>query len=590
MNDLHVIINELPAYKGEYHKIRTRQSIRDIQGDLLYKHEKNAKDCLAIAKHFWRGNAYDTAQYLFDFCKQHIAYKIEGTYGQSVKTISAILTQGRGDCKHYAQFIVGICSALRAQGYPIKAKYRFAIYDAPSSISDVGDTVRTGHVFAVIMHKGREIWCDPVLKNFDQRTPRYISFQDKIPPTMAAERIGEVWDVSGFGNSSTLSGMKNGTTLSGMRNGTTLSGGMTITRDERGTLMEQSNISGLGWLDEHFNRAPSVIGKHKAKKPHKKHKFHLKLQPGKFFKKIALAPNRNAFLLYLKLNLFHTGSKFYDKVQHNKQAHDKLYGLWKKIGGNTNKLTTALFQAHKVWNKHHAAHKINGYAGDMMNGDAHLMDGHDDNIGVVQLAVPAVIAAAAPIIKMFSGLLKSFGIGHPGDKDVADADQQAAADHNNATDEDGDGNKDIQADGSVHHGHGVTSKVSVDPATGKQTISYDVPDDAGDDDGGDGGGGGVTKSKTKTKTTTKEDVDTDGDGDADEEVTTKTKSVSKYGDGGSKDGYNPPTGIAAFWEKGKNFFVEHKTPIMVTGAVVLGIIIIPKVYRAVTGAKPRRRK
>ena len=163
------LINILPA-DGSRRLIRKRQSMDNIIDDLLYKHSKNEQQCNKIAKFFWKGNARDTAKFLFDFCKDNIDYKVEKTLEQSVRSIGRILVDGKGDCKHYSSFIVGICCALRRMGYPIKAKYRFAVYPEPPR----KDGARSGHVFAVVMDtQGNEYWTDPVLPSFDQRYPQY---------------------------------------------------------------------------------------------------------------------------------------------------------------------------------------------------------------------------------------------------------------------------------------------------------------------------------------------------------------------------------------------------------------------------------
>jgi len=547
MTNVNFFIEQLPKYKGERALIRRRQSIQDIMHDLLHKHKKNAADCDKIAKFFWRGSARATAEYLYDFCRDNIDYKIEDTLHQSVKTIAGILVEGEGDCKHYAQFIVGICCALNRMGYPIRAKYRFAIYDNTPG----ADGVKSGHVFAVVMDNGQEIWTDPVLSTFDQRTPKYISHQDKIPP-MSAARIGEVWDVSGVNR-----GFGNETTLSGMRNETVLSGAVMVARDQRGTTYEMAPDTRVGYLD-YF-----TVGK--AKKHHKGlhlHAPHIKIQPGKLLKKYGLAANHNAFLAYLKINAFHTGSHMYDKIMHDPAAKKAIFDKWASIGGNTNKLMTALTQARNVWNKSHPSHRLSGSYG----------MGADSQVGVLPLAAaPALLAAAAPIIKMFQNIFKSFGINHASNDDLDKADTAAADDHNNATKTKGDGNADINEDGTVDHGNGITTKVSKD-SSGKQTLTYEAADTTGDGDDNN-------MTRTKTKTVTKTSSDTDGDGEDDEETTTKTKTITKSGS----------TGIMAFWDNTKNFVIDHKGWFIAGGLTVIGLIVIPKVYRSMTGTKKRRK-
>jgi hypothetical protein len=114
---------------------------------------------------FWKGNVYDTASGLWDFCKDNIKYSEESEAVQTVAQPKIILEKGKGDCKHYSLFIGGILDSLSRKGYPINWVYRFASYNP------FDDT--PGHVFVVIKdnENDREIWIDPVLSSFDYHKP-----------------------------------------------------------------------------------------------------------------------------------------------------------------------------------------------------------------------------------------------------------------------------------------------------------------------------------------------------------------------------------------------------------------------------------
>lgn len=652
MADVNIIINQLRPYTATYKSIRKRQSIDDLIEDILYKHRQEEREADKVAKSFWMGNARATAQYLFDFCKQHLIYKEEGTENQSVKSLGAILIEKKVDCKNYALFIVSIVCALRRMGYPIAAKYRFAVYtDKPNAKG-----VKSGHVFAVVMDNGREIWCDPVVDNFDQRTPMYIKHTDKIPPMSGmSSTMGQVWDVTGIRNDTTLGGVGNDVTIGShhhatynyfkdmplyeippvavislykhlfnkhKRHGrhslnrqeqamlarlhhrfglvadahraagtehqlheamvnapTELPGrsassygsersmnGVNVTRDEHGTLMERTITPGstMGWIDEYCNRSDFALGK--AKKHHAHKGLHIKINPGEVFKKInpALVTGRNAFLVLMKANIFHLASQIWDKAKHNADFAKKVDHFWHNLGGNTNKLHTALTQGTHVWNAHHPAHKISGYDGDYTMGVAGV-----DDAGYV-----AAIAAATPIIVKLSDLLKKAGINVPGKDQLDDAHQKLIKQHNDGTPND---------DGSVTHDDGTTTNVTTD-ANGKKQLEISHAGDGGNDDGGDGGGDDdkteKSTTKTKTKTTTK-DEEKDDNGD-DEEVTTKTKTkvTRKDKDG---DGTVKVSKLHEFWDSAKLFVSEHKTWFIIGGIGVGVIIFLPPLLRMATG-------
>ena len=63
MDSVTQILTQVQPYKGEYNSIRKRQSIRDLMGDIMDKHEKNEMAANAIAAKFWKGNVMDTAKY-----------------------------------------------------------------------------------------------------------------------------------------------------------------------------------------------------------------------------------------------------------------------------------------------------------------------------------------------------------------------------------------------------------------------------------------------------------------------------------------------------------------------------------------------
>jgi Transglutaminase-like superfamily len=553
--NVQTIIQQLPAYKGQERLVKRRQDTFDIMREMMRKH----KECIAHydmldPSTFWKGNAEQTARYLFDQCKQHIGYVVEPTLSQTVKTPAAILTEGEGDCKHYASFIVGVCCALAKRGYPIRAKYRFASYSRA--------TRNPGHVFAVVTgpdHK--EMWVDPVLQSFDQRNPQPVSKQDKLPPMETRASINGLYDISG---------------LPAVQEVPTAGYPVEYTRP----------ITATHWLDEWGGGAHHAVGKAHKKGPKKHHKgLHIKIKnPLALIKKIGGAPSRNAYLGLLKLNVFSLATNINKAVTGHPDKWEKIKQHWRKLGGDTNKLTTAIRAGIGTHNKLHKHSQVKSGLSGMNHG---LMDMYPDNfvyshetVGFAVLAIPALLAAAAPIIAKMKDMLKSLGIGQSQtavEDAAASADSDAAAAHNSATDTKGDGAADINADGSVDHGEGVTTKVSTD-ANGKQSISYDVKDPT---EGLDSNGNGTTttsKTKTKTTTTTTDDGGTPDDTSDDTTDTTTTKSVVKTGGGG---------GLMAYVDQAKDWLGEHKKPILIGAAVIVGAIVVTKIIRS---RKPTRRR
>jgi len=163
-----LLVGKLPPFSNRRVDIVKKQTVYDIMREVLTAHKIFAQDYDQIAAEFWRGSVYNTAQYLFNFCKKNIPYKIETENNQTTKSPAAILTLGTGDCKHYAGFIGGVLDALRRQGMRIDWHYRFAAYNGNGRVPE--------HVFIVVKNKGAEIWIDPVLKTFNERLrPTYYT-------------------------------------------------------------------------------------------------------------------------------------------------------------------------------------------------------------------------------------------------------------------------------------------------------------------------------------------------------------------------------------------------------------------------------
>lgn len=561
MNDaVSILLERLPPYQGDQRLISRRQDTFDIIREIMRMHDKSAKLYNNIAAEHWAGDEMSTARHLFNFMRSHVPYTQEKTMKQTVKYPQAILAerlQFGNDCKHYASYIVGVGAALNRMGYPVKCFYRFGCYkDRQGHVSK-----HPGHVFAVFVIDGKEVWIDPVpeIGGFNSRALCPVHSIDKMPAMRNHTGIGSLYEISGISNESRITGHH-------MRPG--------------GHHMHHGghHYGGAHWLDTMPHRYVDDgddIGK--VKKKHKGIHInlkapHIKIKPGKLLKKVVGAAPRNAYLALLKMNFGHLAVNVHNRTKNDKAALTKIHDAWRKIGGNTNKLDIAIKGGVNTHNRLHPHKKVSGYDNDMYMGgfanNVSVAGTEMDGVGVVAAAgAAALLAAAAPVIKMFANIFKSLGIKHDDVEDAADnADVQAASDHNDATDTKGDGKGDINDDGSVDHGNGVTTKVTKDK-DGNQVMTYDVKDPTVDD-------GGSTTTTTKKKVTTHEDVDTDGDGETDATEDVKTSS----GGGGSS--------FAAMMSNVTGFISDHKWWFVGGGTALLAIIIIPKLF----SSKPKTRR
>jgi hypothetical protein len=181
-----VLLYYLPAFENDWQLIKEDQYVRDIIKEVLDAHEIYAQDYDRICNFFDSGSTEQICKQLFDFCKGFIQYRVEDKKNQTTKSPSGIIVLGRGDCKHYASFIGGCLDALKRAGRKIDWFYRFASYDW------LDDTPQ--HVFVVVNDRGKEIWIDPVLRQFNERyMPKHtpVDYQINVD-TMALYRVSGI--------------------------------------------------------------------------------------------------------------------------------------------------------------------------------------------------------------------------------------------------------------------------------------------------------------------------------------------------------------------------------------------------------------
>jgi len=171
------LLGVLNPYKGQVQKLVSDQSTNDIIKAIEQAHYQHSNEYKKIAQYFKGSTNRQTAQNIFNFLKENIVYKIEPGDRQTVKSPSALLAHGFGDCKHYAKFIAGILQQLN-----IPFVYRFASYKYGEKTP--------GHVFVVMNPGKKEVWIDPVLPSLDYRKNYY----SKIDKQMS------LYSISGIGN------------------------------------------------------------------------------------------------------------------------------------------------------------------------------------------------------------------------------------------------------------------------------------------------------------------------------------------------------------------------------------------------------
>lgn len=149
------LLGELPPFKDERILIKEDQRVSDIIKQVLISHEKYKGYYDKIAPYFLADTIEGICKKIYSFLKHNVEYVEESDQYQTTALPTAILSLGKGDCKHYASFAGGILSAVeRLTGQKINWCYRFASYDVL--------TKTPGHVFVVVWDSVNELWIDPV--------------------------------------------------------------------------------------------------------------------------------------------------------------------------------------------------------------------------------------------------------------------------------------------------------------------------------------------------------------------------------------------------------------------------------------------
>ena len=393
-------IREILPYRDQYDLQVEDHDTNDIVKCLKKYHKIHGSDYDKISLPFWKGNAENTGRYLFNFLKKNVRYDTEPEDYQTVKTPSAILHQGHGDCKHYASFITGVVDSLQRKGYPIKGKYRF--------VSDTPDK-DIHHVFAVLEDvgqigaTGRDYWVDPVLNSFDKR-PNFYNIKD----TDMAKGIGSLYHISGTDNNN-LPVIGNIDGLFDTR--------AKIEHTLRSHNLRPYHFSSPSHLYNFLHHHHSKPGVHNPFLPHQNFVSGYSVGKSNFLKKLAhgmevnaknlahgikvnaanakqmalnvgLSPARNAFLGLLDVNGFNMAQKLRTTLLGKDRG--ALLSKWTSLGGHNQALINAVNNGYRHYKKGHGGYDIKR--------------DHISGVGVVQVA--ALVALASGIIAELAKFLK----------------------------------------------------------------------------------------------------------------------------------------------------------------------------------------
>jgi hypothetical protein len=166
------ILQKLSPFKNYKKVITTDQTTKDIVDGILETHYKWDSEYDKISQYFLGANVEQTAKNVWMFLKNNVPYYIESPANQTLRSPAAIISMP-GDCKSYSLAINGIFSSLARKGLlNVPYTFRFASYKQ--------GVKEPGHVFSVLYPGTKnEIWVDPVLDRFNDKSKQPTFFKDK---------------------------------------------------------------------------------------------------------------------------------------------------------------------------------------------------------------------------------------------------------------------------------------------------------------------------------------------------------------------------------------------------------------------------
>ena len=174
-------LSGVPASRGKV--LVEDQTVKDIIEAMEHKHADCQRYYDALYSYFVKDNLYDTAEGLWEFCKDNFTYDVEGLDDQRVSMPSTMLKRGHNDCKGYSLFIGGILDAMKRAGvFSFTWVYRYV----PSSLL----SGELGHVFVVVNPKTDNIWIDSVMGSFNEHYFNLFKKDNNVSKAASVGRMG----------------------------------------------------------------------------------------------------------------------------------------------------------------------------------------------------------------------------------------------------------------------------------------------------------------------------------------------------------------------------------------------------------------
>jgi len=109
---------------GKSERIANHQTAKQIFGQMARAEKNSRGHSIALAPQFKQRSQRQTAQAVYHFLRDGMVYRKEPNSKQTAKEIRRYISDGYGDCKHYATFAVGILNACRIPAWFVLVSQR----------------------------------------------------------------------------------------------------------------------------------------------------------------------------------------------------------------------------------------------------------------------------------------------------------------------------------------------------------------------------------------------------------------------------------------------------------------------------------
>jgi hypothetical protein len=383
------VINAIPSPNGKERVISKRQDTEDIIDEIVFCFKSYNKQAAKVSDIIRTGDVKTDSKSIYDFIRHNIEYIAEPENDQTVRSFSRIIHDKQGDCKHSALIVASLGWNM---GYDVI--FRFVSYVKGESY---------GHVYALLSDPktGQVIIVDPLQKFNSEKD--YVKKVDYIAKQknskMTLSRLTGIEDLPTH-NAPIISGSHhkhNKGCAPQHKHGH---------KHKKMFEMPETHVqvNGIGYTFTSTHDEMSGIGRRTraqrkaARSSRRTARKARRKERGGALRMIALTPVRAAFTSLILINALGFASKMQNVINTN-ESEAKAFA--KKLGYRYNIFKSQVGRGSRK-------HRLGNISGMV-------------EINGIGIAIPVLLATAAPAVILAVALFKKMGLVDPKEAAAIDA-------------------------------------------------------------------------------------------------------------------------------------------------------------------------